>query len=376
MTKATSQAAQKAIYQTAQKATYVFNGVAVAHSPLATCGPSLSQKSGKGARLIPTLFNASGEYMYMPGAGLRSKLRMAATALTREAIMAREMRKLSLLDAQLLRIGGVKQKGTEAVMDTVEYLEMVRKNPLLGVFGAATPWVTGKVMIGHLICQEFNQAGRFEPMLVDGVRTDTIQRDPEMVQFLDDNAMTLYAQSIAKVKAYAKVKSDIKALISKGAAEKDPVLKKRYFADAKEMEAKTKDDKTVSEKQPLAGYMAIPPHAKMDSKIRLLNASEIELGCLLASMQRFALEPLLGAHVAHGGGEVGIKWEIKIAGQGVIGTAEITPFEGLTIVDATPQKPLANALAAFEKYMQEGDLEPWAVELILKEVKEEGEADE
>lgn len=366
----------KATYQTAQKATYVFNGSAVAHSPLTSCGPSLSQKSGKGARLIPTFFNASGEYMYMPGGGFRSKLRMAATALTREAIIAREMRKLSLLDAQLLRVGGVKQKGTEAIMDTVEYLEMVRKNPLLGVFGAGTPWVAGKVMVGHLICQEFNQAGRFEPMLIDGVRTDTIQRDPEMVQFLDDKAMTLYAQSIAKVKAYAKTKNEIRALIAKGAAEKDPVQKKKYYSDAKELEAKTKDDKTVSEKQPLAGYMAIPPRAVMDSKIRLLNASEVELGCLLACMQRFALEPLLGAHMAHGAGEVGINWTIKIAGQGVIGTVEIVPFEGLTIVDATPQKPLANALGAFEKYMQEGDLEPWAVELILKEVKEEGEADE
>lgn len=354
--------------------TYVFNGQATAITPLATCGPELSKSVGKNeTRPVPTFCNGHGSFMYMPGAGLRSKLRGAATQIVRETLKKRQMKMLSLADAQLLRVGGIKPAGREAALDAAGYAEMIRKNPVLGLFGASTPWVAGKVMVGHLRCQHAIEPGVFEPMVVDGVRSDILRRDPVMMEFLDADAMDDYRATIERVKAYAKVKAEIKELEREARGAADAATRKALRERAAELKRASKDQAVVSPQMPLAGYKAIPDGAVMDSKIRIRGASMVELGCLLASIQRFAHDPLIGAHTAHGAGEISAQWHISVPGVGEIGTLAMRAFEGIEIVDHWPEQPLHAALKAFEQFMETGDLEPWSNEALLAADEAEGE---
>lgn len=355
--------------------TYVLNGTITAEAPLATCGPELSRTKGKGDPTpIPMIMNGQGKFMYMPAAGFRSVLRGCATQLVREALVARNMPLLSLTDAQLLRVGGIKQAGAEAAMDTIEYQEMIRKNPVLGLFGASTPWVTGKASVGHAICQQ-PIGDDFGPMVVDGVRTDILRRDPAMVDFLTPDSMDEYRTAIDKVKAYGKIKANIKDLERAAAQSKDTAERKKLRDQVAALKKASLADAVVSAQMPLTGYSAIPVGAVLENKIRLLNASSIELGCFLAAMERFALKPILGAHSAHGAGEVSGSWTVAISGQGQIGTVNLLPYEKLEVIEAAGGHVLTKALADFKAFMATGDLEPWATKALLVGADEESAND-
>ena len=161
---------------------YLMIGDLKASSHLATCGPALAKNKTKG---MPTPIPTYGGIMYMPGAGLRSKLRGALTQLTLEALEKRKARRFNLVDAQLNRVGGVKQSGAESALKALEYQDMIRKNPTIGLFGASTPWVKGKLRVGHVSCRDPN----LRPMHVEGVRSDIMRREPGLIEFLSDDAV-------------------------------------------------------------------------------------------------------------------------------------------------------------------------------------------
>lgn len=355
------------------KKTFVFDGEVIARSNLTTCGPSLSKSAGKDIKPVPVIHAGTGSFMYMPGSGTRSKLRGCATNIVRETLRKRGMKFLTLADAQLLRVGGIKQAGTEAALDTTERAEMLRKNPLLAIFGGSTPWVEGKLAVGNLQCKLPIEPGVFEPVIVDGVRADILRRDPEMVEFLTPDAIGEYTRTIANVKHYAKIKAEIADLKRRAFAAPDADTRKALRTQADKLVKDSKDQAIVSAQMPLSGYKAIPKGAVLDSALRLRNATSIELGCFLSAMNRFAVDPFIGAHIAHGAGEISGNWQVRVAGGGVIGSIELVPFVGLLIEDSTPEKPLATALSDFEKFMSTGDLEPWVNEAALIGVTEDSE---
>lgn len=298
--------------------------------------------------------------MYMPAAGIRSKLRGACTQLLREALVTRSLPLLSLQDAQLLRLGGVKQSGSEAPIPHDEFQNMLTANPLLSLFGASTPWIDGKLMVGHLYCKEAN-SDTFGPMLVDGVRSNMLRREPETVEFLTESAMQDYVQEALSVRnsvaAKGRLKVLDKAIKNERDADKRRDLKQEYDALAKA----SKNVIVVPEGMPLSGYEAIPMGSDMDQKIRLLNASQIELGCLLASIERFAMTPLLGAHLAHGCGEVEGFWNVSSGGKD-IGEVHLVPWAGIRIVESGDT--LQTALDAFNGFLSKGDLQPWTPSFV------------
>lgn len=94
-------------------------------------------------------------------------------------------------------------------------------------------------------------------------------------------------------------------------------LIKELEALNKDLEKTLKDSKadSVSVGMPLAGYQAIPPMSKMEHSIKIFNASLLELGGMLAALNQFSLNPIVGAHKASGCGEVQAKYEVlKVTG--------------------------------------------------------------
>lgn len=341
------------------KNTYYLTGNVTAEAPLATCGPSLAAAAKKinknGPTPIPTFVNDSGRVMYMPGAGFRSKLRGAACALMLEALEERGAKRFSLPDAQLNRVGGIKQSGAEPAINAMAYLAMIEANPILGIFGASTPWVKGKAQVGHLTCKNPN----LEPMVVDGVRADVIRRDPGIVEFLEEGALDQYSADIERTRAYSALKVELKELTKQVARAKGDE-KKALITQLNALEKKIKDGdlKQVSAQQPLGGYEAIPQGAELDNKIALVGVSQIELGCFLAAMQRFAETPVLGAHVAHGAGVISGTWSVQKVGTGPtpIGSIVVAPFVGLDFssdpADQAGTTEFVDAIKAFRDFIR------------------------
>lgn len=357
--------------------TYILDGLALAESPLATCGPALSKLSKQleknGPLLVPTVSRSAGVYMYMPGAGFRSKLRGAATNLAMRALKQGGRKLLGLADAQLLRVGGIKQSGAEAVMTHAEYSAMLRENPLLSCFGASTPWVSGKLSVGHLECENPITSGGLQPMVIDGVRRDIMRGNPELSQYLAPEASSDYEASVQKIKASSAHKrkiADLEALIRR---ESDASQKKQLREQLDALKKTSADVTAVASQMPLGGYQAIPAGELLKSKLRLLNASTLELGCVLCALDEFALAPVLGAHISHGCGEVSARWTVRVAGGEAIGEVRLEPYAGLELDDPTGH--MAAAMAEFRAFVLTDEFRPYANQAILADSGEEGGVD-
>jgi len=332
------------------KATYLFDGYFNVLSPFATCSPALSEKSGKGANLIPTFRGPSGARMYIPGQGIRSKLRGALTHVAAKYQIERKGRQISLEDAQYLRIGGVKQEGAEASISPDVMSGMLETNPLISLFGASTPWVTGKLMCGHAI-DVVNIGGGYGPMLVDGVRADPVRRDPSLLTYLNDSAIDDMRALAEKIKASSGAKREIKKLELAIKTAKDTEAKIEMKSKLEEMKKAAKEINTVSTQMPLPGYNAIPPGARLEHKMRVLSATEMELGAILVAIDEFARQPVLGAHIAHGNGEIEASWDVAVGGTGErLGSVSINPYMGIVFSD--PSGLLASAFNKFRSALE------------------------
>lgn len=346
------------------RSTYHFTGSLKAQSPLATCTPSMAARAAKNAPLpVPSFESERGRLLYMPGSGLRSKLRGAVTTMLLEALEKRGARRFSLNDAQLNRVGGVLQLGAESALDTVSYRRMIEANPAIGIFGASTPWVKGKAMVGHLICKN----PEIRPMHVDGVRADIIKRDPGIMEYLDEQAMESYSEDIRRTKEFALVKAEkakLEADLRKANAEERKQIREKL---AKIDERIKKENlHHVSAQMPLKGYEAIPPGAELENAIALVGASDIELGGILAALERFAENPVLGAHAAHGAGVISGSWEINKTRTGYIGKVTIKPFMGLEIEG----EELLKAKEAFEAFIASDACQPYSDAASMVAVQE------
>lgn len=105
---------------------------------------------------------------------------------------------------------------------------------------------------------------------------------------------------------------------------------------------------------PLAGWKAIPQGAKMAHRIVVRRATDVDLGLLLATLNAFSLEPILGAHYANGNGLVSGTWtvhELTTAGKKEVGRVEFHPFDTATVTG----KPLQAAQKAFDAFIEKGN---------------------
>jgi hypothetical protein len=357
------------------KNTYLFDGEMRTLSPFSTCSPALADESkkSKGSNKksplkVPTITSTQGVRMYIPGQGIRSKLRGALTHIAGEYSLNFGKKKLSLFDSQYLRLGGVKQGGAEVAVRPDEMAKVLEENPLISLFGASTPWVKGKLMVGHAIDTGMVDRNLYHQMLADGVRAEPIQRDPGLMKYLDDAAMNELAANAAKVKKYSGIKKEILALereifLIKGDAAAKDKLKQKHAAMVKD----SKDHSIVSTQMPLDGYEAIPPYSILSHSMRLLQGTTMELGALLDAIDGFTHGPL-GAHANHGNGEVLASWKVRCNGK-VLGTVIAQTFEGIRIED-DENGTLTSALNSFREAINREGFYFYAREEIMGEIKD------
>jgi len=347
--------------------TYVLTGFIHADEPLATCSKDLKDREGKDkATPIPYQASSNGLVYYFPSSGIRGSLRRAAASVILDKTIERtgDPKPFSLDEHYAMVLGGV--KGSE-VMDRIGITlveEWLSKNPMLSVFGAGDGgilgFVEGKLSVGSAYCEP-----GVEPTIFSGARTDEFYRNPARVKYLSDEDIELLVGRSVANSISSKVKKEIEALeadirkLSRSKESADIERLAELKAELVAKEEKRKKDlesagaKTVGVGMPLAGYKAIPRGEKLEHTIKLFRANSVEMGLLLATLQRFALEPLLGAHAANGLGTVSGQWNVRKVNQSgstVIGSVKFDAFDNLVIEG----DELVQALADFNAFVETG----------------------
>lgn len=348
--------------------TYILSGTIHADEPLSTCSKDLKDREGGDGKPtpIPSQATSAGTVFYFPSSGIRGAIRRAAVDVVLDKTIARtgNPKPFTLDEHYAMSLGGVKGSEIQERIGITMVEEYLAKNTILSVFGAGDGgilgFVEGKLSVGSAYCQP-----GIEPVIFSGARTDEFFRSPDRAKYLsDDDLEALVGRSIANRdrsvsdKEIKLLKSELKKLSR--SVEDDDVAKvadlKVEIAEkeaARDQALKDAGAKSVSVGMPLAGYKAIPRGESMEHTIKLFRASENELGLLLAALERFALEPILGAHAANGLGTVSAKWSVKKVnkdGSSVIGSVGFDAFGSLDIDGAE----LNAALKSFNDFVMSG----------------------
>lgn len=308
--------------------TTVFEGHLRAEQPLATCPPGQWTDTKKPAPITTMLVMQDGvaeRRMFFPGSGMRGRLRRAAVELLID--QAGGESPFSLDDYMFLSRGGIKADGKESRGDDVMAAQALRdRNPLVSLFGASTPWMSGKLQVGCAIA-----AIAADPTVFTGVRRDLSDAELSNIGAQDIEEWRARAAATA---ARSKDKGRVKALKADAAkAQKAGKAEeaKKLKADADALEQGITG---VSVQLPLPGYEAIPQGMELRHRFVLQHATAEELGLFLATLNHFSTAPFLGAHAATGCGMVSGAWDVKTAVGESLGRIELNPFTPLIYQNA------------------------------------------
>lgn len=347
--------------------TYILDGTLVADQPLATCSKDLkdAHPAPPGASTpipVPSLRTPSGSRLYFPATGIRGALRRACRDLVRNHLVGTGQEKpFSLDEHYLLTLGGIKGAGASDRAAIGEEARWRSLNPLLSLFGAGDAgylgFVEGHLHVGNAITEE-----PCEPTTFSGARTDDLYRDKSQLKFFSESdILALIGRSQGnrnRAALEAELKTAKKALnTAKAKGQEADVEAASKKVEDLETQIKAVKDASgagdVSVGMPLSGYQAIPQGERMQHVMRLVRSNELELGCLLATLHEFALNPLLGAHKATGCGQVSGEWEVfevTEKGKQSLGTVELRPYEPVQLSGI-----LAEKLELFRAFLDSGE---------------------
>ena len=314
--------------------TVMMEGCLRAEAPLATCPPN--QPGTSKVQQIPktTLITdeGAGEVPFFPGPGIRGKLRRAAFTEVKDLVL--DGPELTIDDHYYNVLGGVKGSQKEGAVDLSRVRKIRDRNPLASLFGSGAPWVGGRAMIGHAIPTNLQVA----PVRVTGVRTDDLKRDPSQVLTLEpaeaDRFLELSRVGWERGQLNSRLAEIEKLLRFKkhqsGPAEGEALSDKELQDLRDEKKARMKELETlkgqgfsdVSVGLPLDGYEAIPAGTELSHTIGVRNATPVEIGLFVAALDRFAMDPFIGGHLAHGCGRVSARYKVRLRRKG-------RPFEML-----------------------------------------------
>ncbi|MEI9903778.1 MAG: hypothetical protein WDN06_07125 [Asticcacaulis sp.] len=300
-----------------RETTYVIHltGLMTAESPLTTTTPPLKNRpyDSDAPAPLPKMTVTYGDQRftvpYMPGSGIRGKLRRCGVEVLRRVFPDG----LKLHDYYYLAIGGVKGSGSENKSDFAAALARRKQNPLIGLFGAGVPWTQGRLSVSHAVPQQ-----PISEQYITGVRTDDIGKPDGGIAILTPEEQALWTEMAynnsrrsKKEHAVRRLKDDLKA---KGLSDADRiVLQAQIAATEKEIAEHTaKAYSTNSVLRPLPGYEYIPQGTRLSHTMALTHVNAHEIGAFLALMREFAFHPVIGAKAAHNSGVVSATWSFSI----------------------------------------------------------------
>lgn len=290
---------------------------------------------------------------YFPASSIRGAIRRACRNVVFDLMSDT---KWGLELHRLLTIGGVSTSGPEGDINIGVIQELRNRNPLISLFGATSgpnnPWIEGFLSIGHAI-----PSSPFVPPIVTGVRTDPVRRNPEEITMLDETSASAIDEIFNAGRMVSKLKRQIDQLNTDLKAAKkanNSVITTEITAQITDLtdklnDAAAKSGTSVSIQLPLSGYEVIPPSLPLNQRIIARSVSLVELGLLVAGLRRFAKDPLLGAHQAHGCGIARCEWDVTIGD--ITGKVILEPFVDIKVEGETLSKLFIKAEDQFKESM-------------------------
>ncbi|CAM3864699.1 hypothetical protein VRRI112168_03770 [Vreelandella rituensis] len=342
---------------------YVLEGKITAEQPLATCSKDLFDREGKKNQPtpVPHTQTALGKRLMFPSTGIRGTLRRRVRDVVRDRVieLTGNPQPFDLDTHFLLALGGIKGAGEEDKTSVMRIHEVRQKNPLLNLFGAGDAgtigFLEGRLGMGNAICDD-----AMEPVIFSGARSDDVYRDPDQARFLSDadllqlSERSMGNRELSRLKAdLRKRNSDIYGALSRNAddAEVQAIREDVANIEAQMNEVREESGSKNSVGMPLAGWQAIPQGAVMSHRMIVRRASDVDMGLLLAGLDAWSLEPIIGAHVANGNGLVSAQWdlfEVTRKGKVLVGTVRCEPFSNAVL---TGDGRLEGFVAAFDTFM-------------------------
>jgi hypothetical protein len=339
--------------------TWILDGVITAESPLATTLPNLhNARRSDLPTALPrmSIYTESGleETVYFPGSGIRGKLRRCARDIVRTKVIEESGNPtpFSIMTHYYLTLGGVKDSEPEKRHDITRTETLRTENPLISLFGASTPWLASKLMVGHAI----PSYPLSQPFVIPGVRSNDFARNPEQLKFLPPDDVGLMLEEALLNQQRSHLKQELATLeksIKKRDSEKNspnhqklpddgsgPPLEERIEQIQQEIqEINEKSQFTVSVGMPLSGYEAIPQNTQMTQRIILRNVTPVELSLFLQALDQFALDPIIGSQASTGCGMISAQWTVRQqqpkAPAQSDGQIHLIPYEGIQVSSPT-----------------------------------------
>ena len=289
---------------------------------------------------------------YCPAATIRGTIRRMA----RDVLFEGVGEQWSLELHRILTVGGLQQSGENIKIDIQDYLSQLKANPFLSLFGAAVPdWVGGELAVGHAIP---DTPHGFRPDVILGVRTDSIDRNPEESKMLSPEGLEKYRRIQQLFSEWDELNVKWKDAKTAEDEEREAEIQKeinRLSAELRQLYGSSADEETggkVTKERQISGYEAIPVGTPLKHRFILNNADMRQLGLFIKALEKFADSPYLGAKTAHGCGVVAGQWNVRIISDNGSeqGTCTLKPFEGVSF-EGRARAVADEAVSSWEQYV-------------------------
>ena len=288
-------------------------------SPVTIVTPNAEQgqtRDGKGkfSRVARRTVIQDGLRIEMPvitGSTLRGKMRRAAVEVMRRTeVAAGGSGVLTLSQAHLNMVGGIKGAGDEGAFDIQRREMMTTKNPVLSLFGAGDPWIMSRAQIGDAV-----PVAPVECDVIGGVRSDDARRDPEFFAKVDETAAQGWMTMRSANRERTAKKTTEKALQTELRAArkaKDEATVERLNQELVALRESGKDDKANAVSMPII-HECIPAGVTFEHRIILRSVTLAEAGLfLLAMSQGWRDRPNMGQLAAKGYGLVSGRYSLRV----------------------------------------------------------------
>lgn len=253
-------------------------------------------------------------------------------------------------------VGGVKGGGKEDIGDIMKRRTRRDRNPVVALFGAATPWTRGMLQVGSAWADpEANACGEgriVQAELVSGRRTDDIAQNPDILDLLDPGAFDEWNRMREAASDEKAVKARLKDL-KRQAVSATPEEKSKLNAEIREIEDSLKGDNAIL--RPLHHFV-LPRGVLLRHEMALWGVKPHEAGLFIAGVHRFWMrKPFFGGRINHGYGLTSACWEVSCredAEWKPLGVLCVEPHVGIT---ERPEE-IGAWLEAWQAYRESGNM--------------------
>jgi len=290
------------------------SGVITARSPILITRP----EQGEAPLMMNVIRNQALSHAYViPGETIKGLLRSSAYALCVEAGRLAGDLKVSLEQFYRQTLGGLsfasesRELGSDASIRVEE--------PLLSLFGAANPRITGRIIVHHALAQGTIGALQCEGIgLPPGTRRDGVTARPEFADLLSSEDQALWSRQNTIVSSLAEANrkvEDAKRILGRARRTEGvdirPLEAAFEGAQAEVVRIKSAPEFQHSVQRPIPTKNAAPAGTVYDHSIEVVDGSPAEIGLLFATLQQWNLTPRIGGGKTTGYGQIEARYTIE-----------------------------------------------------------------